>query len=847
MEKDAESASMCDWVKAVCVHGLSPVPGTIAWSRSNLAALMLQHAVHIIDMEASLERTQEPKVVGRIDFSEVAPSTTSGSHDTVSPLDRVLLQHRTRAFVAIAWSPMGCERRGGSLLATADSAGVVAVHVIPTGSIAPNAQLLCDLTAELRACSTIRVLQWRNSGASSRESEGGTSTASLTELRLSALPEPLHATSGCSTQIAFCASPLPPASSSGTSAALLFVAHGGLVCVWRVCHEPRSLDFLLGLLVCPADAMDAHGRTCVSSLAVSSLHRAFDPSSLSSGLSLYIGTTTGVVQAWSLQLIHNVIRQGAPKQPWQMRATAAPDDVTGMVAKGDAAVTSLALAEDLFGEVWEEILAAVRGVNISVTTVRRLDSGSNGVLQHIRHFKGHAPAHGLPIVSLVADVSGALCCTGEYSADFASRVRLLTLDVTGQVAIWRLSEAPEPHIILCLAQVIVPADPFHFLTPVEQAATQLDARLLNSISKGISVRGCTNDNGGSSIGFIGLALSPSGCLLALQASGKGCRTTHQAATSYIFVAPTVTPPRAFTPLLWALCDAVRQVRSSKVFALSIWDVAEVCRARRTRCLTKLASSSEPATKHAKTGVGDDRVVLVEMLIWLVSLLPLATNGDIKQVQPPRIDQLQQFFAKWLSSLLVKFEDKVHLCQIRNALLQLGARLLPASEDGSLSLPSSRHYRREGCVVEAGVDSPQWLRDYINIEVAAPYLYWKERLHHGLLVAGTAAPSSVVCQSATLLEHLSASTCGSKQRLTAPCRLCKASAEVDEALTRISCGVHTVPICQWSLVPLLTDEHMVCGLCDRRTLCLRQSMDPSRGTAPVGVCAWCASFARVVGF
>lgn len=149
------------WTKAVCVLGRSPLPGAVTWSLGNLVALMTEEAVHVVDAQAALERTWQPKVVARIGLEALpeAPEAEGpgclGAREVSSRLQRAIAQHRPRSFVAVAWSPMGCGPGGSALLAVASSLGSVAVYALPAGVAAGagpvEPALVFDLDAQLRA------------------------------------------------------------------------------------------------------------------------------------------------------------------------------------------------------------------------------------------------------------------------------------------------------------------------------------------------------------------------------------------------------------------------------------------------------------------------------------------------------------------------------------------------------------------------------------------------------------------------------------------------------------------------------------------------------------------------
>jgi hypothetical protein len=76
-------------------------------------------------------------------------------------------------------------------------------------------------------------------------------------------------------------------------------------------------------------------------------------------------------------------------------------------------------------------------------------------------------------------------------------------------------------------------------------------------------------------------------------------------------------------------------------------------------------------------------------------------------------------------------------------------------------------------------------------------------------------------------------------LTTSCRLCGLTAVADANLTVVSCGTqHMLPLCQWSLIPLVSERHMRCDTCGRASLSVPEGADSSKLGVWPGVCAWC---------
>merc|ERR1719282_1288114 len=122
------------------------------------------------------------------------------------------------------------------------------------------------------------------------------------------------------------------------------------------------------------------------------------------------------------------------------------------------------------------------------------------------------------------------------------------------------------------------------------------------------------------------------------------------------------------------------------------------------------------------------------------------------------------------------------------------------------------------------------------EKAALYNYWQRRLQFDWPVSSLGLPSQI-------FAHLN-----SEKQIKAPCRLCGTLAMANATLANIWCGRHIVPLCQWSLIPLILEPHLLCGFCGRGTIspALHGCMAGDSPCAPLpGVCAWCASFVSVV--
>eukprot|EP00929_Paragymnodinium_shiwhaense_P080862 TRINITY_DN42210_c0_g1_i1.p2 TRINITY_DN42210_c0_g1~~TRINITY_DN42210_c0_g1_i1.p2 ORF type:complete len:151 (-),score=36.42 TRINITY_DN42210_c0_g1_i1:54-506(-) len=124
---------------------------------------------------------------------------------------------------------------------------------------------------------------------------------------------------------------------------------------------------------------------------------------------------------------------------------------------------------------------------------------------------------------------------------------------------------------------------------------------------------------------------------------------------------------------------------------------------------------------------------------------------------------------------------------------------------------------------------------------ASCIYWGQRLRAAEVAA---APKSSAAGAAGLAPLGKAAAVTKYLRglpseggsLEAPCRLCKLPAKADASLQNISCGDHSLPLCQRTLVPILLEPAGRCALCKRTCLLTTHCGD----SLAVAVCGWCAS-------
>merc|ERR1712151_101189 len=81
------------------------------------------------------------------------------------------------------------------------------------------------------------------------------------------------------------------------------------------------------------------------------------------------------------------------------------------------------------------------------------------------------------------------------------------------------------------------------------------------------------------------------------------------------------------------------------------------------------------------------------------------------------------------------------------------------------------------------------------------------------------------------DHLSDEQDECEFPVTRSCPLCGGDSRMDASLVTMSCGLHTLPICQWSLSPVFLERHLQCNFCGRLTI-----IDSDAHSTLAGVCA-----------
>lgn len=863
---DSQDPKNCCWVKALSIWSPSPspgaaaaplLPGVMAWSKANLIAVVTEDAVRVVDAAVALEQTQEPKIVARVprpQAPDVAPANKvtpfrGTSKWRPSPyergLQRLLRVQRLPCISSLAWSPPGCGPYGGELLVIADTRGDVSVHSMPdVGSYDLLAPVIWNLSSELF--------------------KAGAAQVGLNVPRIHPDPvfiptctDSLHQ-SICSGEIlfsdaaylAFSPSTLPVQGTMRQSQqALLFVAQGSVVCMWRMCHATLACRCLAGFAVNPKceEGGDDNVRVArATAVAVSSMRAVVAANGQNQArLVLAVGTSFGTVQVWDLRLV------STPESGWTV-AVGAP--VVRLFADAHAAVGSLAIASELHGfrrpsdeQKAPHLIAAAHGADVSASMVCLPTNESVEASWSIMRFKASAPGHGWPVHSLIVDPSGAVAGFDAPSR-FGTRLRILSFDSTGHMATWTLGEPMLEDVsllALCSAKYTGPHLPEHFLTPTEQAATVVEARVLRSAAK----------DGAEPINklfFTGAAASPSGCLLALQATGRSERTTQQRATNFVFIAPLVPPAQVFLALLWSLCGAVAGAFVSAPLVLPAWDLCQswTMLMRKQKLATSASFLERAAAPILSARDSNAAPSLHDILAWLwFSVRAIGGEAESSSVRDAEFPcgEVQQSLSRWLDERVARLRvggasGGLQECQLRNSLLELGLQL--KTVDGQQSW---EFHSRRRTPATSGLDLDA---TSARARALAASEYWRCcRMPRPPGVdaeplAGKPALLAHVASAVSALAEGGGDTPGCRPhqaqgRLQAKCRLCSGPAAADWGLLTVTCERgHEAPLCQWSLTPLLLERHLACQLCGRATVCCPPGIEGSVPAA--GVCAWCAS-------
>eukprot|EP00811_Abedinium_folium_P021114 NODE_3016_length_2106_cov_7.689237.p1 GENE.NODE_3016_length_2106_cov_7.689237~~NODE_3016_length_2106_cov_7.689237.p1 ORF type:complete len:582 (+),score=15.03 NODE_3016_length_2106_cov_7.689237:188-1933(+) len=505
----------------------------------------------------------------------------------------------------------------------------------------------------------------------------------------------------------------------------------------------------------------------------------------------------------------------------------------------------------------------------------------------------------------------------------SQRVRILTADSTGQVAVWCAHPLSEPRIDLCQVGIMVPSQTCHWLTPAP-----------NPTGGEVDPMGAFGRTGshldklsGDSVYYTGFTLSPTGSVLVAQGACRARRTTHTRCKSFIASAPLLLPVQALTALLWAIILAAGRVRCGGVFALPLIDAARALAAPQktntewparadgsadTSCIPSNGGRLE-RSREATTEVPVDSACSVSNPNPVVEALSHLRNLFAPSRAPMPGTYLHlEAACDWFAG-----EGRgLALCQVRNALAELEALVAaaaaataapkparpagPPGRAGSggpaepVGLPGHSEFveTKEQAMLagptaaaaadaiaaqdDNGVARPPSCGEIDGVSVVAGSIagsakgasnvstgstasaasatnrsckttmalqeYWRERF--ALLSPAVDSAGSTALEVKSVLSHLQATSCeidGVPFQVAAPCKLCGTMAKTDAQLLTLSCGRHTMPLCQWSLAPLFSEQHTWCRLCRRASRCC----DPDTScasVAPPGICAWCATHA-----
>lgn len=230
--------------------------------------------------------------------------------------------------------------------------------------------------------------------------------------------------------------------------------------------------------------------------------------------------------------------------------------------------------------------------------------------------------------------------------------------------------------------------------------------------------------------------------------------------------------------------------------------------------------------------------------------------------------------------LEKAGQGIIVCQVRNAFLELGDRLQRYLHPSWFPLESRRGAGRQpGNIDFIGADQRGNAASLVSAidlaQASARHDYWRERIDTSLVPA---RPLPLFATTDELSAHVRVTVsdpCPSRgvkrtrkelspppsapsllieasdsRTPSSPCRLCGQEAHADAELAFVSCETHRLPLCQWSLLPLVTEPFVVCQFCGRAAmfgdasdgiiqLSGRECQPPHR----VAACAWCASPTR----
>lgn len=857
------------WTKAVSILGGHSSPGILAWSPCNLLAVPTRRGLDIVNVEAALEHVEGPPVIAQVDLP---PPDRPYRSDNVTQVVHAI---QTLRFVSVEWSPMGCGPDGSSLLAAAFSRGFVKVYSMPLPGMIAHSSYFGGADGVLKApvfC-TIRDDDCRRDDE--RQNLGAKSRKRSYEAMLGAAGGGSHV--GWP-YVAFSPSALAPHGTlghPGSPAALLCVAQGSSVRLWRLRTMPVEHACIAVLSLAPSLR---HPNTSITGLCAGSICDLRAEGGGEPTVAVAAGVRGGYIQIWRAAVPASGQEgdgAGVPPvpEPQDVWETVTPEQLVGtngyLPCGGDVAAPRTAMATEVrcgnlaggpeeTGHPIAHLIVAAHGVALcavawgagcKLSRCLKPESAKDAAPAQVFRFKGSRHScreHARPIIAVSIESSGALAkSTGEASSLFLDRVRILTIDGGEQAYLWQLSKG---SICICRRWALKPASHTEWMTTTEQTSAQMGAHFIRGAA-GPGLRGS------GSVSFTGVAFSPSGCLLAAQAVGQVTRTTQFKLMTYIEVTPCASPGGTFASFLWTLCKAYQRLKHGGPFGLSAWDVAQswhvACKRTNGQgglqpvdCPTQPGSRSGPPPPAPTAPVGSPNDPSVapscrQLLAWLWEVVQDAVreSGQKESGQLVRQDAFPRGAPQ--SFFLEALEGELHagrpgdpawvlaLCQVRNLIMELASRLT-VSRAQALGYVR-RHTRRavHGTTLDDGLEN------------ALLRSYWLERANHywRRLPVGLAPPAP---SSGQLLQQHLLMVDRSAGDFAIPCEVCGKSSTLDWSLTQLSCGAHTMPLCQISLKPLFRERFSHCSLCMRHTALVGYTL-PESAALPPGICGWCGTF------
>ena len=762
--------------------GSGAIHRTVCWSQGSFVAFLTEEECHVVDVQAAIGKTSEPSLVKKYTLPEPAMRAKRPRVQEPSQLESIV-EHQREAFAAAAWSPWGVR---GPLLAILDSVGRLFVT-------AP-----CDHDMG----STKEVTDLRDSALVDLSEDF--ERATKRESRASIL------------DLCFWPSPICLEGKKRV-AALLCACRGSSVVIWKLGPKFDGPHRLRRVVLEPSVEITA--------VAASSIWQSLDGRLISL---LAMATSTGQV---------HVHRISVDSDGCELAST--PLCETPIFDVGLGSIGQLAVLTDISDEI-EAFLAVGRGVHVSAAVLR---CSKRGNLKQVSAYTASVPCHAVPVVSVLCAAGGILSQTDARQRN----ANILSMDSSGQGVLWQLpcngsgTGTLDPGRLCSL----VPGSWQNWLTTVEQKALRLDARMVRAAAREREARR------GSSL-FCGLAMSPSHCLLAMQTVIVSERTTQQRMASSLLITPVGSPLHSFNASLRSLLQAVHQSQVS-FFCCSLWDVAESWQIQTQRkftgfpfkspkdlrmsqnenCLerciewiwdlaeifTRVAEAEADAAEKATLGsLGFGSASKQAVHAALRDFVPKSLAERRRLLTAPPLGGAESLQA--LQALCLRNADRLlHLCRdvdlvsvkrLQNACLEFVRFVTSApcgrsEKDSKLDVPAAASWK--GC----------WLLSAVTRD------YWKCRL--------AKACQTPLGSAEQLLAYLS-----NPDQAQAPqhkCRMCQQAALIDPSLVEVSCGAHSVPLCQENLRPLLAEPHILCGFCSRYT-------ELTTTSGRLRLCAWCAA-------